>query len=176
MLDFKIIDIPSPNYDYRPNGTIIDLVVIHAISLPPGKFGSGRVIDFFTNLLDFAEDPYFSRLMGVRVSTHYYIERSGRVIRFVPDENRAWHAGVSSFSGRENCNDFSLGVELEGDDFTPFSKVQYERLNQLLNFLKSLHPAITDKRVVGHCHVAPQRKSDPGPFFDWRKVGVNLDS
>ncbi len=171
MLDFEITEILSPNYNYRPVGTIIDLVVIHAISLPPGKFGSGRVLDFFTNRLDFSADPYFSELKEIKVSAHYFIERSGRVVRFVADEHRAWHAGVSSFSGRGNCNDYSLGIELEGDDFTPFTEIQYLNLNTLLAELKSQYPAISDRRIVGHSHIAPQRKSDPGPFFDWVRVG-----
>ncbi len=171
MSDFAITEILSPNYNYRPSGTIIDLVVIHAISLPPGKFGSGQVIDFFTNTLDFSADPYFATLCELKVSAHYFIERSGRVIRFVADEYRAWHAGVSSFSGRENCNDYSLGIELEGDDFTPFTEIQYLHLNTLLNDLKSRYPAITNRRIVGHCHIAPQRKTDPGPLFDWLRVG-----
>ena len=170
MSDFEIAEILSPNYNYRPNGTLIDLVVIHAISLPPGQFGSGRVVDFFTNRLDFSADPYFSRLRELKVSTHYFIERSGRVIRLVADEHRAWHAGVSSFEGRDNCNDYSLGIELEGDDFTPFTENQYLRLNVLLKELKSQYPAITNQRIVGHCHVAPQRKTDPGPFFDWHRI------
>ncbi len=174
MTDFTIIDIPSPNYDCRPPGTTIDLVVIHAISLPPGKFGTGRVIDFFTNALDSEEDPYFSEIAGLKVSSHYYIERQGRVIRFVADEKRAWHAGTSYFRGRQNCNDFSLGIELEGDDFNSFSEIQYQRLNGLLNLIKVYHPAVTRDRIVGHCHIAPQRKSDPGPFFDWSRVGVEL--
>ncbi|MCK5682204.1 1,6-anhydro-N-acetylmuramyl-L-alanine amidase AmpD [bacterium] len=171
MFGLDITNILSPTYDCRPQGTIIDLVVIHAISLPPGQFGSERVLDFFTNTLDVTADPYFVKLVELKVSAHYFIERSGRVIRFVPDENRAWHAGISSFSGRENCNDFSLGIELEGDDFTQFSEVQYLHLQSLLEILKSRYPAITDKRIVGHCHIAPQRKSDPGPFFDWHRVG-----
>ncbi|MEA3332231.1 MAG: 1,6-anhydro-N-acetylmuramyl-L-alanine amidase AmpD [Pseudomonadota bacterium] len=171
MSNLTIIDIPSPNYDSRPPGTIIDLVVVHAISLPPGKFGTGRVIDFFTNTLNPVTDPYFSKIAGLKVSSHYFIERQGRVIRFVADENRAWHAGVSHFQGRDNCNDFSLGIELEGDDFNPFSEIQYQRLNELLNFIKFRWPAVTGDRIVGHCHIAAQRKSDPGPFFDWGRVG-----
>ena len=174
MTNFTIIDIPSSNYDNRPPGTVIDLVVIHAISLPPGKFGTGRVSDFFTNSLDPDADPYFTEIAGLKVSSHYYIERQGRVIRFVADEKRAWHAGVSHFRGRDNCNDFSLGIELEGDDFNPFSESQYQRLNELLNLIKVHFPAVTSDRIVGHCHVAPQRKSDPGPFFDWSRVGVEL--
>ncbi len=174
MSNLTIIDIPSPNYDSRPFGTRIDLVVIHAISLPPGKFGTGRVIDFFTNSLDPDVDPYFPGIAGFKVSSHYYIERQGRVIRFVDDEKRAWHAGVSHFRGRDNCNDFSLGIELEGDDFNNFSEIQYQRLNELLKLIKINHPDVIRHRIVGHCHVAPQRKSDPGPFFDWSRVGVEL--
>jgi AmpD protein len=172
MSNLTIIDIPSPNYDNRPPATIIDLVVIHAISLPPGKFGTGRVIDLFTNSLDPDADPYFPEIAGLKVSSHYYIERQGRVIRFVADEKRAWHAGVSHFRGRDNCNDFSLGIELEGDDLNRFSEIQYQRLNDLLKFIKFNWPAVTRDRIVGHCHVAPQRKSDPGPFFDWGRVRV----
>ncbi|MCD6430597.1 MAG: 1,6-anhydro-N-acetylmuramyl-L-alanine amidase AmpD [Deltaproteobacteria bacterium] len=174
MSDFTIIDIPSPNFDSRPPGTTIDLVVIHAISLPPGKFGTGRVVDFFTNVLDSQEDPYFSGINGLKVSAHYFIERQGRVIRFVNDEKRAWHAGVSHFRGCDNCNDFSLGIELEGDDFNCFTEIQYQCLNKLLKFIKNRWPAVTHDRIVGHCHVAPQRKSDPGPFFDWNKIGVEF--
>ncbi len=173
MSDLEIVYIPSPNYDYRPAGTVIDLIVVHAISLPPGKFGNRAVIDFFTNTLDFSSEPYFAKLTELKVSSHYYIERSGRIISFVKDENRAWHAGVSSFSGRSNCNDFSLGIELEGDDFTRFSENQYKQLNHLLKVLKLKYPAITAQRIVGHCHIAPQRKSDPGPFFDWHRIGVD---
>ena len=174
MTNFSIIDIPSPNYDSRPLGTLIDLVVIHAISLPPGKFGTGRVVDFFTNSLDPAADPYFTEIVGLKVSSHYFIERQGRVIRFVADENRAWHAGSSHFRGRDNCNDFSLGIELEGDDFNPFNEIQYQRLNDLLKFIRLRYQAVTQDRIVGHCHIASQRKSDPGPFFDWDKIGVEF--
>ncbi len=174
MSDFTIIDIPSPNFDSRPPGTTIDLVVIHAISLPPGKFGTGRVSDFFTNTLDLEEDPYFSEISGLKVSAHYFIERQGRVIRFVDDEKRAWHAGLSHFQGRDNCNDFSLGIELEGDEFNFFTDIQYQRLNELLKFIKIRCPVVTNDRIVGHCHVASQRKSDPGPFFDWNRIGVEV--
>jgi len=174
MSNFTIIDIPSSNYDSRPPDTLIDLVVIHAISLPPGKFGTGRVIDFFTNSLDPAADPYFTGIAGVKVSSHYYIERQGRVIRFVADEKRAWHAGVSHFRGRDNCNDFSLGIELEGDDFNHFSEIQYQQLNGLLKLIKINHPAVMCDRIVGHSHIAPQRKSDPGPMFDWSRIGVEF--
>ncbi|MBN2808783.1 MAG: 1,6-anhydro-N-acetylmuramyl-L-alanine amidase AmpD [Deltaproteobacteria bacterium] len=174
MTNFTIIDIPSPNFDERPSGMVIDLVVIHAISLPPGKFGSGRVVDFFTNTLDPQVDPYFAEIAALKVSSHYFIDRQGKIIRFVPEAKRAWHAGVSRFQGRSNCNDFSLGIELEGDDFTEFSEIQYQRLSELLQLIKIRFPAVTSERIVGHCHIAPQRKSDPGPFFDWRRVGVEF--
>ena len=174
MPNLTIIDIPSPNYDDRPSGTAIDLVVIHAISLPPGKFGTGRVIDFFTNSLDPKDDPYFSEIAALKVSSHYFIDRQGQIIRFVADEKRAWHAGISRFGGRDNCNDFSLGIELEGDDSSAFSEIQYQRLKALLNLIKVRFPAVTGERIVGHCHIAPQRKSDPGPFFDWCKTGVEI--
>jgi AmpD protein len=175
MPDFEITEILSPNYDYRPDGTVIDMVVIHAISLPPGQFGSGRVVDFFTNTLDFSADPYFHRLNELKVSAHYFIERSGRVIRLVAEKHRAWHAGVSRFAGRDNCNNYSIGIELEGDDFTPLSDIQYLQLNILLKDLMARYPVITGSRIVGHCHIAPQRKSDPGPFFEWPRIGVNFD-
>ncbi len=172
--DLTIIDIPSPNYDDRPSGVEIDLVVIHAISLPPGKFGSGRVVDFFTNTLNPNDDPYFAEIVKLKVSSHYFIERQGRVIRFVEDEKRAWHAGISQFQGRDNCNDFSLGIELEGDDFNCFSENQYQSLDKLLQIIRFRWPGVTLDRIVGHCHIAAQRKTDPGPFFDWRRIGVNI--
>ncbi len=172
--DLTIIDIPSPNYDDRPSGVEIDLVVIHAISLPPGKFGSGRVVDFFTNTLNPNDDPYFAEIVKLKVSSHYFIERQGRVIRFVEDEKRAWHAGISQFQGRDNCNDFSLGIELEGDDFNCFSENQYQSLDKLLQIIRFRWPGVTRDRIVGHCHIAAQRKTDPGPFFDWRRIGVNI--
>ncbi len=174
MVALPVVEIPSPNFDRRPDGTVIDLVVIHAISLPPGEFGSGRVIDFFTNRLDISAHPYFSRIADLRVSSHYFIDRRGGLVRFVAEDDRAWHAGISRFEGRNNCNDFSLGIELEGDDFTPFAGVQYEVLNRLLDDICARRPAVTRRRIVGHCHIAPQRKTDPGPFFDWNRIGVEL--
>ena len=174
MAAFPVAEIPSPNFDHRPDGVVVDLVVIHAISLPPGEFGSGRVIDFFTNRLDPSLHPYFARIADLRVSSHYFIDRKGDVVRFVAESDRAWHAGVSVFEGRSNCNDFSLGIELEGDDFTPFTAIQYEILNRLLDDIRTRRPAITRRRIVGHCHIAPDRKTDPGPFFDWSRIGVDL--
>jgi len=166
----QIIDVPSPNFDERPAGVEISLVVIHSISLPPGEFGSGRVIDFFCNRLSVNEHPFFWEISGLKVSAHYFIDRQGVIIRFVAEEERAWHAGVSCFAGRDNCNDFSLGIELEGDDFQPFANLQYESLNLLLKDLYQRHPQVNRDRVVGHADIAPGRKMDPGPFFDWDKV------
>ena len=166
----QIIDIPSPHYDDRPEGEVISLVVIHAISLPPGEFGSGRVIDFFCGRLPENEHPYFREIAALRVSSHYFIDRFGTIIRLVAEEKRAWHAGISYFAGRENCNDFSLGIELEGDDFQPFTKEQYESLNRLLADIYCRYPRVTPGRVVGHADIAPGRKTDPGPFFDWKRI------
>jgi AmpD protein len=166
----EIVEIPSPNFDARPPGTVVDLVVIHAISLPPGEFLTGRVVDFFTNRLDPEAHPFFREIADLKVSSHYFIDRSGRIIRFVAESDRAWHAGVSRFRGRENCNDFSLGIELEGDDFTPFEKAQYRSLNLLLKDLAARYPALSRERIVGHADIAPGRKTDPGPFFDWTRI------
>ena len=162
----QIIDIPSPNFDDRPDREVISLVVIHAISLPPGEFGSGRVVDFFCARLPADEHPFFAEIAALKVSAHYFIDRQGMVVRFVPEGKRAWHAGVSHFTGRDNCNDFSLGIEMEGDDFQPFTDVQYERLNRLLAGIRRRHPQVTRERIVGHADIAPGRKTDPGPFFD----------
>lgn len=166
----QIIDISSPHYDDRPEGEVISLVVIHAISLPPGEFGSGRVIDFFCGRLPENEHPYFQEIAALRVSAHYFIDRFGTIIRLVAEEKRAWHAGISHFAGRDNCNDFSLGIELEGDDFQPFTKEQYESLNRLLADIRRRHPRVSRQRVVGHRDIAPGRKTDPGPFFDWKRI------
>ena len=166
----QINDIPSPNYDDRPDSMEIDLVVIHSISLPPGEFGRGRVVDFFCNRLPVAEHPFFAEIATLKVSAHYFIDRTGIVTRFVPEEKRAWHAGLSRFEDREDCNDFSLGIELEGDDLQPFTAIQYARLNQLLADIYCRYPRVTPGRVVGHADIAPGRKTDPGPFFDWNRV------
>ncbi|MBN2332927.1 MAG: 1,6-anhydro-N-acetylmuramyl-L-alanine amidase AmpD [Deltaproteobacteria bacterium] len=168
----EIIDIPSPNCDDRPPGAEISLVVIHAISLPPGEFGSGRVVDFFCNRLPVDEHPFFADIADLKVSAHYFIDRQGSVVRFVAEEKRAWHAGISSFNGRENCNDFSLGIELEGDDDRPFTEAQYQCLNRLLADIRRRHRLVTGNRIVGHGDIAPGRKTDPGPFFLWEKVSV----
>jgi len=156
--------LPSPNFDARPVGAKIDLLVVHNISLPPGQFETKYIADLFTNCLDCEAHPYFDRLRTLRVSAHFLIRRSGKSMQFVSVNDRAWHAGVSSFAGRERCNDFSIGIELEGSDFEPFSAAQYETLAQLTAVLAAAYPLA---HVAGHEHIAPGRKSDPGPFFDW---------
>lgn len=159
--------VASPNHDERPPGTEISLIVIHAISLPPGRFGGTAVSEFFTNCLDPAADPYFSEIAGRRVSAHFYIQRSGWVMQFVSCHSRAWHAGISCWHGRERCNDFSLGIELEGDDFSTFDEAQYRALNALLARLCARYP---NASIAGHADIAPGRKTDPGPHFEWSRI------
>ncbi|MBI1396609.1 MAG: 1,6-anhydro-N-acetylmuramyl-L-alanine amidase AmpD [Betaproteobacteria bacterium] len=156
--------VPSPNCDVRPDGVAVDLLVIHSISLPPGCFGGGEVVDFFLNRLDVRGHPYFEGIAGLRVSSHFFLPRTGGVVQFVSCDMRAWHAGVSSWRGRDRCNDFSIGVELEGTDTEPFAVAQYEALVRLTLALRHIYP-ISD--IVGHSDVAPGRKTDPGPCFDW---------
>jgi len=156
--------IDSPNHDARPSGTAITLIVIHAISLPPGQFGGNAVIDLFTNRLDPAAHPYFAQIATQRVSAHFFIRRDGMVRQFVSCNERAWHAGVSCWRGRECCNDFSLGIELEGDDQTDFASPQYQALKRLLVNLRQNFPI---EAIAGHADIAPGRKTDPGPRFDW---------
>ena len=164
-----------PNFDLRPEGETVSLVVIHCISLPPGLFGGNEVEMFFTNQLDILGHEYFKQLEGLRVSSHFYIKRSGTVVQFVSCDKRAWHAGQSKFGERENCNDFSIGIELEGTDTGSFEDSQYEALTALIEALRRSYP-ITD--CVGHSHVAiPKgRKSDPGIFFDWKRIESLADT
>lgn len=157
----------SPNCDARPVGEAIRLVVIHNISLPPGEFGGPGVEQLFTNQLDPGEHPYYSAIKDLRVSAHFFIRRDGELVQFVPCGLRAWHAGVSCWQGRERCNDFSIGIELEGTDEMPFTDRQYEVLNALLAVLRSAY-AIAG--VTGHSDIAPGRKTDPGAYFDWGRV------
>ena len=159
--------IASPNCDARPAGETIVLVVIHNISLPPGHFGGPGVEQLFSNRLNPDEHPYYAGIHGLRVSSHFFIRRDGELIQFVPCGRRAWHAGASHWQGRERCNDFSIGVELEGTDDTPYTDAQYGALNGLLEVLRAAYP-ITG--LAGHCDIAPGRKSDPGPSFDWSRV------
>jgi AmpD protein len=159
---------PSPNCDARPPDTVIDLLVIHNISLPPGGFGGPWIDDLFCNCLDPEAHPYFREIAGLRVSAHLLIRRDGELIQYVPLAQRAWHAGQSEFEGRGACNDFSIGIELEGTDDTPYSDAQYETLAQITRRIMQAYPAITPERITGHCDIAPGRKSDPGPSFDWQ--------
>lgn len=156
----------SPNSDARPDGVAIDLLVIHNISLPPGQFGGGQIADLFANRLDCDAHPYFDQLRMLRVSAHFLIRRDGSLLQFVSCNDRAWHAGVSSLRGRERCNDFSIGIELEGTDFEPFDARQYDTLTSLTVALQMRYP-LAD--VAGHEHIAPGRKTDPGPYFDWTR-------
>ena len=159
--------VPSPNFDARPENEVVSLIVIHNISLPPGEYGGPGILELFTNRLDPDAHPAYAPLRGLRVSAHFLIRRGGELIQFVSTHDRAWHAGVSCFRGRERCNDFSIGIELEGTDFEPFTLAQYETLHGLLRACAKAHP-ITD--ITGHAHIAPQRKTDPGPFFDWSRL------
>lgn len=157
----------SPNQDARPRGTKITLLVVHSISLPPGEFGGDAIERLFTNRLDPSAHPYFKEIDGLKVSSHFLIRRDGELVQFVPVGRRAWHAGVSSWRGRERCNDFSIGVELEGTDDGPFTDAQYERLGDLVAALKAKHPL---RDIAAHSDVAPGRKTDPGPQFDWPRL------
>ena len=155
--------IESENFDERPEGVEISLIVIHAISLPPSVFGSNDVIDFFTNVLNPSQHPYFEHIHTLKVSAHFFIRRDGELIQFVSCDKRAWHAGVSSWRGQERCNDFSIGIELEGCDDKAFEGAQYQRLNDLIRTLRKHYP-LTD--IAGHSDISPGRKTDPGPCFD----------
>ena len=159
--------VPSPNHDERPDGTLINLLVIHAISLPPGEFGGNAVSEFFTNCLDATAHPYFATIAARRVSAHFFVRRDGEVIQFVSCLSRAWHAGVSCWRGRECCNDFSIGIELEGDDVSNYADAQYAALRRLAAGLRAIYPIASS---VGHADIAPARKTDPGPHFDWHRL------
>jgi N-acetyl-anhydromuramoyl-L-alanine amidase len=164
---------PSPNFNERPGGEV-SLLVIHNISLPPGQFGTGKVQQFFQNRLPFDEHPYFAGIAQLTVSAHFLIERDGAVTQFVSCDQRAWHAGVSSFAGREHCNDFSVGIELEGTDELPFSDAQYQALVALTRELLRAYPQLSVERICGHSDIAPGRKTDPGPCFDWARLRAAL--
>jgi len=157
----------SPNLDERPSGTEVDLLVIHGISLPPGTFGGSYIDQLFTNSLAESDHPYFAEIRRLKVSAHVLINRIGELTQYVPFDKRAWHAGDSEFDGRCQCNDFSIGVELEGADDIPYTETQYESLVTLTRILNTYFPAITKDHIVGHCHIAPNRKTDPGPLFEW---------
>lgn len=160
----------SPNQDERPAGANPELVVIHGISLPPGKFGGPEIAALFTNTLDHDAHPYFDEIRGLAVSAHLVIRRDGTVIQFVPFSMRAWHAGESCFRGKDCCNDYSIGIELEGEDETAYDDRQYAALRDVLQAIFRAYPRITARDVAGHCDIAPGRKSDPGPAFDWLRL------
>jgi len=159
--------LPSPNCGQRPDPDDISLIIVHNISLPPGEFGGGHVDALFTNGLDTAAHPYFRQLEGVHVSSHFLIDRLGDVTQYVACHHRAWHAGRSCWAGREECNDFAIGIELEGADDIPYEPAQYQRLAELVALLQTNYPRLAPEAVTGHEDVAPGRKTDPGPAFDW---------
>jgi AmpD protein len=165
----------SPHFNDRPAATTIDLVVVHGISLPPNEFGTGVVEKFFCGELPYSDELYYEAIKELRVSAHLLISRLGKITQFVPFDKRAWHAGVSQFEGRENCNDFSVGIELEGTDELPYTDIQYEQLIQVLNALQRAYPGINRARIVGHSDVAPGRKTDPGNSFDWTRLDCLLE-
>lgn len=166
--------IHSPNCSHRIQASNISLLVIHNISLPPGEFENTHIKDFFTNQLDISCHPYFEAIHTLRVSSHLLIERSGRVCQFVSLYDKAWHAGASCFNGVADCNDYSIGIELEGTDTLPYTDAQYEGLQALCLAIMAEYPSITPDRVVGHCDIAPERKTDPGAAFDWHRLRSGL--
>ena len=159
--------VESPNHDERPAGEEVTLLVVHSISLPPGEYGGDAIERLFTNRLDAAAHPYFDTIAELEVSAHFLVRRDGELVQFVPTTRRAWHAGASSWRGRSRCNDFSVGVELEGTDSGPFEASQYERLAALIGALRARHPL---RELAAHSDIAPGRKSDPGPGFDWPRL------
>ena len=159
--------IPSPNYNKRPENVTIDSIIIHSISLPPGQYGGDEIDRFFSNQLDWNEHAYFREIKGLQVSSHLLIRRDGELVQYVNLYDRAWHAGQSCLAGQENCNDFSIGIELEGTDDSAFENAQYETLLAVVQSLKNYFPEISAERIVGHSDIAPGRKTDPGPGFDW---------
>jgi N-acetyl-anhydromuramoyl-L-alanine amidase len=166
--------VASPNCDARPAGCEVSLVVIHGISLPPGHYGGPEIDQLFTNRLDAAAHPYFAAIAGLRVSTHLLIRRDGELVQYVPFTLRAWHAGKSCYDGCGACNDFSIGIELEGQDHEAYTAIQYEQLAAVLQVLIETFPRLSAERVAGHSDVAPGRKTDPGPAFDWNSLQQQL--
>jgi AmpD protein len=164
----------SPHADERPDGVAPDLLVIHNISLPPGQFGGPWIEQLFQNRLETDAHPYFAALAGLRVSAHLLIRRDGEILQFVELHRRAWHAGRSVFQGRPECNDYSIGIELEGVDDRAFTDIQYERLVLASALIRQRYPAITPNRITGHQDIAPGRKTDPGPAFDWQRYRSQL--
>lgn len=168
--------LPSPNCDERPEGVEPDLIVVHGISLPPGEYGGPWIDDLFTNTLDPEVHPYFAGIYQLRVSSHLLIRRNGELVQYVPFHKRAWHAGVSQFDGRERCNDFSIGIELEGSDEEPYELAQYTKLAEVITLLERTYPALSRERLAGHSDIAPGRKTDPGAAFSWTRLFALLSS
>ena len=162
--------VPSPNFDARPGGILPELIVVHGISLPPDQFGGPWIDRLFTNSLPADEHPYFAAIHNLKVSSHFMIRRDGEVVQYVPLHERAWHAGASSYQGRERCNDFSIGIELEGADEIPYEPPQYRVLSALIVMLCEAYPSLSLSRIAGHSDIAPGRKTDPGPAFDWQRL------
>lgn len=167
-----ITHVPSPNFNERLDENDISLCVIHCISLPPNEFGSIHIDDLFCNRLNPDAHPYFQEIYTLQVSAHLLIRRDGECVQYVPFNKRAWHAGVSSFQGRENCNDFSIGIELEGCETVVYTEAQYETLNNVIAALLKTYPNLSAQRITGHSDIAPNRKTDPGASFNWSKVGA----
>jgi len=167
--------VESPNCDARPQNELPSLIVVHGISLPPGDFGGDRVDALFTNSLPIEEHPYFAEIAHLRVSAHALIDRRGQLTQYVSFLHRAWHAGESNYCGRSTCNDFSIGIELEGVDDAPYEAVQYGVLARLIVSLRNTWPSLRDADVVGHCDIAPGRKTDPGPAFEWARLRRTLE-
>ena len=166
--------VASPNFDERPNGSAPDLILVHGISLPPDEYGGPYIDQLFLNELPTSGHPYFEKIAGLKVSSHALIRRDGELVQYVPFHHRAWHAGASDYCGRERCNDFSIGIELEGSDEIAYEPIQYRTLAELIAALCKAYPTLSASRVVGHSDVAPGRKTDPGPAFDWMRLRAML--
>ncbi len=160
--------IPSPNFNERPTNSDIDLIVLHSISLPPKQYHGNAISEYFCNQLDFAAHPFYESLRDIQVSSHVLIRRSGEIIQYVPFDKRAWHAGESCFEDRVECNDYSIGIEIEGDEESEFPMIQYQQLAKVINVLAQRYSKLTMDRIVGHETISPGRKADPGPYFDWQ--------
>ena len=168
--------VASPNHDERPEGSVPELIIVHGISLPPGEYGGPWIDRLFANALPPDAHPYFAQVAGLKVSSHALIRRDGELVQYVPFHRRAWHAGASSYRGRERCNDFSIGIELEGTDERPYEPVQYRTLVELIVALCGAYPSLSVERIAGHSDVAPGRKTDPGPAFDWPRFRAMVRS
>ncbi len=166
--------IPSPNANVRPDENDISLIVIHSISLPPGQFQGEHITQLFCNRLNPDEHPYFKKIHKLTVSAHLLIRRDGEMIQYVPFNRRAWHAGLSEYQGRDKCNDFSIGIELEGDDDISYEECQYQKLAEVIRLLIEHYPKLNEERIAGHCDISPERKTDPGEHFSWERLSLLL--